>query len=146
MHQIVYISEATTPVSETLLLEYLHHWGESNARAGVTGILLYSQQEHRFMQLIEGEQAIIQQLFNKIEQDIRHGSVLKLADGPIAQRHFSAWLMGFPVVSAAAFKQLAGYLNPTGPAFKRALATTHDDLVRALLASFVTEHALVRLP
>jgi len=141
MHHIVYISTASLPVTELDLERFLRAWCHNNARDGVTGILLYSEDEGRFMQVIEGEKAAILTLFAKIERDYLHRNLVKLADGPIPRRNFTAWLMGFKVLTTAAFAQLAGYVDPTGPDFQVALATTHDALIRHLLDTFTTETA-----
>lgn len=139
MHHIVYISSATLPVSEAELEQFLQRWRVNNARYGVTGILLYSSDEGRFMQVIEGEKPAILSLFSKIERDYRHRDLLKLADGSIPKRNFTTWLMGFKVLSTAAFAQLAGYVDPTSPEFELALSSTHDVLIRHLLETFTSE-------
>lgn len=139
MYHIVYVSTATLPVTELELARFLQRWWANNARDGVTGILLYSEKEGRFMQVIEGEQAAIRTLFAQIERDYRHRDLIKLADGPIPARNFTAWLMGFKVLTTAAFAQLAGYVDPTSPDFQLALATTHDALIGHLLETFSAE-------
>lgn len=144
LHHIVYVSTATLPVTEADLARFLQRWSHHNARDGVTGLLLYAESDGRFMQVIEGEAAAIRTLFGHIEQDSRHRDLLKLADGPITRRHFTAWLMGFNVVSTAAFAQLAGYVEPGSAAFQHALATTPDALIRDLLNTFLARHASVR--
>ena len=146
MYHIVYISTATLPVNEADLERFLARWCVNNARDGVTGLLLYSSYEARFIQVIEGKKSDILALFAKIEKDPRHRDLLKLADGPIPHRHFTAWLMGFKVLTAAAFAQLAGYVDPTSPDFQRALTATPDILIRHLLESFAAEPALSRWP
>lgn len=139
MYHIVYVSSATVPVPEAELETLLARWRHNNARDGVTGILLYSESEARFMQVIEGEETVIRALFTKIKQDYRHRSILKLADGPITQRSFTSWLMGFRVLSATAFAQLAGYIDPDSPNFQQTLASTHDAFMQNLLALFASE-------
>jgi hypothetical protein len=137
MHHIVYLSTATVPLAEHDLQTLLQQFRANNARLGVTGILLYSD-DGRFMQVVEGEQATLRALYAKIQDDSRHRGLLTLADGPIARRHFSTWLMGFKVEGTAAFRQLAGYVDPESPAFRRAL-TTPDVLIRGLLETFASE-------
>jgi hypothetical protein len=138
MHHIVYISSATVPVAEAELRRLLTHCQCNNARNGVTGILLYSESNARFMQVIEGEKTVVQALFATIEQDFRHCGILKLADGPIPQRHFTSWFMGFRVLSAAAFVELAGYIAPHSAAFQQAVDSTHDAFMQKLLKAFAS--------
>jgi len=139
MYRIIYISQATVPVGEYELESFLRRWYHNNEQDGITGILLYSDSEARFMQLIEGEKTVIRALFHHIEQDSRHCHLLKLADGPIAQRSFSSWLMGFRVVTVEEFKELTGYIEPDTPLFQQVLAQTQEPLVRELLLYFSAE-------
>jgi hypothetical protein len=141
MYHIVYISSATAPVSEAELEAYLQRWRQNNERDGITGLLLYSQPEQRFMQLIEGEEEPLRRLFALILQDHRHRDLLKLADGPIAQRAFRDWLMGFEVLSTAAFTQLAGYVDPESAAFQQALQASQDELLHELLGQFLSQRS-----
>jgi len=141
MHQIVYVSTATVPVSEADLERLLQRWAQNNVRDGITGLLLYAESDGRFMQVIEGEEVVLRTLFALIEQDYRHRDLLKLADGPIARRHFTSWLMGFNVHSTAVFAQIPGYVEPGSAAFQQALATTSDALIRTLLDTFLARHA-----
>ncbi|MDF7815180.1 BLUF domain-containing protein [Hymenobacter sp. YC55] len=139
MYHIVYISKATLPVSETALGQMLTRWRANNERANVTGILLYSEHEQRFMQLIEGDPAELVPLFAMIEQDHRHRDLLKLADGLIPARAFTSWLMGFSVARVASFRQLAGYIDPHSAAFQQALQRSQDPLIHELLTTFFSE-------
>ena len=139
MYHVIYVSSATVPVAEADLERFLTRWQHNNALHGVTGILLYSEIEARFMQVIEGEQTVIQALFAKIKQDYRHHDILTLADGPISRRNFTAWLMGFRVLSATDFAQLAGYVNPDSTDFQRALADNRDAFMHHLLEAFAAD-------
>jgi len=141
MYRIIYISEATVPVGEYELESFLLRWRHNNERDGITGILLYSDSEGRFMQIIEGEKKAIQTLFHHIERDNRHCNLLKLADGPILQRSFCSWLMGFRVVSVKAFEELSGYIEPDTPLFQELLAQMQEPLLRELLLYFPTQPA-----
>jgi hypothetical protein len=142
MRHIVYTSTTALPVTETDLQWLLPHWRSNNARDGITGLLLYSEEEGRFMQVIEGEEPALRALFAHIERDYRHRDLLKLADGPIARRNFTTWTMGFKAIVPAVFAQVVGYIDPTSPGFAQALATTDDALIRHLLATFTPEAVL----
>ncbi|WP_262510240.1 BLUF domain-containing protein [Hymenobacter sediminis] len=135
------MSSATAPLTEAELEVLLQRWRQNNERDGITGLLLYSQPEQRFMQLIEGEEKPLRQLFALILKDHRHRNLLTLSDGPIPARAFQDWLMGFEVVSTAAFSQLAGYIDPQSAAFQHALRGSQDALIHDLLASFSSEQS-----
>ncbi|HEX8427944.1 BLUF domain-containing protein [Hymenobacter sp.] len=137
MHHIVYVSTAITPISDSYLQELLIRWRASNHRNDITGLLLYS--DGQFMQVIEGEAAPLRLLFENIKKDRLHRGLTKLADGPIPQRNFSSWLMGFHVLSPEKFTELAGYVAPNSHALERAFSTTHDAVMRNLFELFAEQ-------
>jgi hypothetical protein len=63
----------------------------NNARIGVTGALLYS--EGCFAQALEGPLDAVQQTFERIQRDPRHGDVVVLQAGHVAARLFGGWDM-----------------------------------------------------
>ena len=91
--QLVYTSSATHLFSEAELRELLRTSRINNARAGVTGMLLYKG--GTFLQVIEGPQQAIDTLYAKVCRDARHKSVIKLLSGPTLERQFGNWQMAF---------------------------------------------------
>ncbi|WP_051718966.1 BLUF domain-containing protein [Hymenobacter sp. IS2118] len=115
MHHLVYTSTATLPFAETELRQLLAHWRATNARLGLTGVLMYSEGD--IMQVLEGEQAQVQALFSRIAADARHRGVTKLADGPVPERAFADWSMRFRAVASSDFQQhLERLSGASGPA------------------------------
>ncbi|SNR95636.1 BLUF domain-containing protein [Hymenobacter mucosus] len=141
MHHIVYVSSATVPMPEAELEAYLQRWRANNERDNITGVLLYSQHEQRFMQLVEGQEEDLHRLLELIEKDQRHHNLLKLSDGPIPARAFRSWLMGFKVLDTAIFNQLTGYIDPESKAYQQALQGSQDELIHSLLAHFPSEQS-----
>ena len=90
---IIYASIANVNFDETKLIELLTKAREKNARLNVTGMLLYC--DYNFFQVIEGEELIIQTLFENIKNDPRHKNVTKIVEEPIQLRSFAKWTMGF---------------------------------------------------
>jgi len=64
-----------------------------NAADGITGMLLY--QAGSFFQVLEGDRAVVEALFEKIAVDKRHARVTKLILESISERDFAAWTMGY---------------------------------------------------
>jgi hypothetical protein len=110
MHQIIYMSRVTAALSPSDLVLLLERARQRNEQAGITGALVYGQ--HQFMQVLEGEQPIITQLYNRILHDARHVAVFKLADKAIAERTFTTWSMAFRELTPGEFTALAGYHSP----------------------------------
>ncbi|SET06555.1 BLUF domain-containing protein [Hymenobacter actinosclerus] len=137
MHHIVYSSQVVGELSEGLLREMLVQFRTKNRQADITGILLYC--DGQVLQVLEGERAVIEQLYGQIERDWRHSGVVKLADGPVSWREFPEWSMAFAVASPATFASLAGYCNPDNPWQPRNEA---GRLVRELIREFIQQAQL----
>jgi len=93
MLQIIYASSAVTTFSELELGQLLMLARKNNKRLGVTGMLLYH--DASFLQVIEGEAAVLQTLFERIGGDQRHSSVVTLLRRQVEEPHFGDWSMGF---------------------------------------------------
>lgn len=93
MYYLIYRSIATGQPDEASLLKLLNLARDANAALGITGMLLY--QNGRYMQMLEGEEAVVRALFDRIARDSRHEVVKIVASGPMARRHFDDWSMGF---------------------------------------------------
>lgn len=65
----------------------------NNPKLGVTGALLYSG--GYFCQVIEGPEDALEDLFETIQMDDRHGEVKVLQFEPIEERGFLNWDMAF---------------------------------------------------
>jgi Sensors of blue-light using FAD len=93
MNQVVYSSAALAPFSETQLTELLARARTKNERLGVSGMLLYHQGS--FLQVLEGDGAVLESLFSTISADKRHQRVVALLKREVDERHFGDWRMGF---------------------------------------------------
>jgi Sensors of blue-light using FAD len=93
MNQVVYSSAALAPLSETQLTELLARARTKNERLGVSGMLLYHQGS--FLQVLEGDGAVLESLFSTISADKRHQRVVALLKREVDERHFGDWRMGF---------------------------------------------------
>lgn len=115
VYQILYHSVAARPFTEDELHTLLKNARSFNARQGITGILLYS--DGRFVQLLEGAEQPVRQLYARIQQNPRHTQVVTVSEGPGPGRRFADWSMGFgrvagPEVAAALDTVLGQELAP----------------------------------
>ena len=121
MFFLVYVSAAVTWFSAAELHSLLAAARANNQRAGITGMLLYK--DGNFMQVLEGEEAAVRALQARIACDLRHRGMVVIASGPLQQRQFPDWTMGFADLSLVADSPLPeGYsefldLPFTDPAF-----------------------------
>jgi hypothetical protein len=107
LFHIVYVITATAPLSNDELRDLLKGSHERNARADVTGLLLYK--DCQFMQALEGEEATVIALFSKIARDSRHHHVIPLLHEPIAERQFPESLMAYRDLNQEAIQNMPGY-------------------------------------
>lgn len=104
---LVYLSSAKIPFSPTELEHILRGSRENNARLGVTGLLLY--EEGNIIQLLEGKEATVRELYQKIRQDSRHGGFIVLLEETVEAREFPDWSMAFRYVSELANPEAPGH-------------------------------------
>jgi hypothetical protein len=107
MRTTVYTSTATRHLTEDDLAELLRQCLRNNARVGLTGLLLY--RDGRFMQVLEGPDDAVRDVFAVIAADDRHSEVRLLLDEGITERAFPDWGMAFRTVDDATARQLDGY-------------------------------------
>lgn len=110
MIHIIYMSRAAQDMSDRDLQSMLDNYRHLNTERNITGILFYSN--GHIAQIMEGEAAVLEPLYEKISRDSRHTNVTKLAHKTIDHRSFAEWSMAFHPLEAAGFEQLKGFLMP----------------------------------
>ena len=91
--ELAYMSEARRPFSTMELSLLLRASRLRNARAGITGLLLYA--DRSFLQVLEGPRDVVTKTFAKIAGDERHRRVVHLFESEKQGRHFGDWSMSF---------------------------------------------------
>jgi hypothetical protein len=107
MINLIYASSAVKPLTEEDLLELLIKARSNNNKLGVTGMLLYKS--GNFLQVLEGEESVVQPLFDKIAEDTRHHQVTLIAKRPVSERHFAGWSMAFSNLNVINPEEVPGY-------------------------------------
>jgi hypothetical protein len=93
LYYILYTSTPVKKLNDEELTELLQIAREANVRFEVTGILVCLSES--YIQLIEGPEQCIKQLYENIKHDKRHWQVTALHKGPINSRFFPDWAMAF---------------------------------------------------
>ena len=91
--ELSYLSEAVSDMSFLGLMRLLESARAFNQSNGITGILLYDNQQ--FGQIIEGERANIMKVWKRIQEDKRHHRIELLEIREISERSFPDWLLRF---------------------------------------------------
>jgi hypothetical protein len=128
---LVYVSFATHDMSDEELQELLKIAREKNSALAVTGMLLY--RDRYFIQALEGEEAVVDTLYEKIKQDPRHMSALIVMKTNIKDRSFEQWSMGFNKVDTHEVKGFTDFLDTP---FEHAYFEEHPTRAVALLEQF----------
>ncbi len=90
---IAYASRATEPFDHARLVELLTESRANNERDGITGMLVYADPD--FIQILEGPDAAVRELLERIGGDPRHTDVRILLDERVSERKYSTWSMGY---------------------------------------------------
>ena len=90
---LVYISKAKYTFSEKELEELLDKARKNNKPLGITGLLIYAG--NRFLQVLEGDPVVVNDLVEKIKKDPRHSHLVVVSSELTEKRHFADWSMGF---------------------------------------------------
>lgn len=91
-YQLVYKSTRKPNCDETEIQNILDSCKRNNPSKDITGVLLHS--ENHFIQYLEGSKEIIN-LYDLIKEDTRHKNAVLLSYGPLKERVFPAWHMGY---------------------------------------------------
>lgn len=130
---LAYTSVATHHMMHDELLTLLNSARSANQRQGITGMLLYM--DECFFQVLEGEEQLVDNLYEKICLDERNHHVVKLIREPITTRSLTEWTMSYEHVTRedmASATGLTDYLDQDHPGFN-GMATGR---ARQLIESF----------
>lgn len=138
MIQISYVSQSKAPMSAEQLLGLLLQFRENNEKRGVTGMLLYGNRT--FLQVIEGEDAVIDELFTRIQQDPRHANIQLLSRRPIETREYADWSMGFERVTKERLDRIKGLKDFSANDFNFDYLAGNEPVVASLMEHFREPH------
>lgn len=134
MRYVVYVSAAARLMSEGELISLLEVCRERNEAEGLTGMLLYK--DGSFMQALEGEAGPLERTCDRIRRDPRHGGLVFLRDGEIAERSFAGWAMGFRSVDSDELEKVPGFARLSGETFTSPAITSKPHKAVRLLQTF----------
>ena len=133
LHCLIYTSIASQKMTDEDLKAILEKARPHNCQLQITGMLLY--QDPFFMQILEGEEDIIQQQFERIAKDSRHHKVSIIYKKSIDERNFSDWTMGFNKIST----QHIEYAESLNTLYDSGSFTNQSKFVLKLLEMFKNE-------
>lgn len=141
LYSLAYISkntiEGTTEQIQQEIKRILDVAHKNNPSLGVTGALLYSG--GYFCQVIEGEEDALEELYENIQMDDRHGEVTVLHFEEIESRSFGEWSMALAGIEDHMRFDIEGILDSKD---KIKMEETGKNLVNTL-EQMISEHQKV---
>lgn len=121
MKYIVYVSQAVKPFKSKDLGALLTHSRKRNTADGITGLLVYRYNADygrgNFLQVLEGPEAELDDVWNRISSDSRHHTIVAIEEGSIESRMFGEWSMGFKNIEAGDLADIDGFADMGSDAF-----------------------------
>ena len=93
MLRLLYVSSAARSITNEDLSAIVDKARSNNPQLGITGMLLYI--DGNFLQVLEGPEPQVRELFRNIERDRRHKGVILLVQEAADERAFPDWSMGY---------------------------------------------------
>ena len=129
----VYASSAVQLFAPEELRALLETSRRNNAALGISGMLLYK--DGNFLQVLEGREAAVLQLADKISHDPRHRGIITLMQGFESEYQFPEWSMGFCDLRSDEATTMPGYSAFLESSFHpKALAADPTSAQRLLLS------------
>lgn len=134
---ITYFSTAVESTTERNIVDIVEFSRTKNARLGITGVLLYVN--GHIVQVLEGQQAAVEDLYKSIQADPRHTNVQTVISHPIAQRLFSHWYMGYETITTQQYEEVQDILA-ADPRQVTSADTDQPVILRMLQRFFQVNH------
>jgi len=134
MLRIIYLSSSAEYLNSEEIKSLLSRCREKNLINDITGLLLYADGD--FLQVIEGPNVAMLDLFESIKKDSRHKGIVTIANNEIDKRHFPKWNMGFYNFHYEELRKIKGYENIS----RETLSNISDKMALAFIDSFIASH------
>jgi hypothetical protein len=131
---LIYVSCALAELGSEELTHILESSVRHNTPQQVTGALLYLNGS--FMQVLEGEEAAVDETYSRIRQDPRHTGLILIERAPIKARSFGSWSMGFKRLGAPDVAAHPAYFALVGEGFDAAVIGARKGLALEMLTRF----------
>jgi Sensors of blue-light using FAD len=113
MKSILYVSVADPELVSDDIYQLVGNAQQRNLTDNISGVMLYNGSN--FLQLIEGEDGIIDDCFARIVGDPRHSGVITLRNELSTVREFPLWAMRYSLVEQPAEATLAAVREAGAP-------------------------------
>jgi hypothetical protein len=133
MRQLLYVSSTARDIAPADLDAILAASRANNALLDITGLLLHI--DGGFLQILEGDELAVREVYHRISADRRHWNTHVLLDRELAVRAFAGWSMGFETPRADD-PETAGMFGVTREAILGRLSPGAGKVVAVMLETF----------
>jgi hypothetical protein len=123
MEFLVYRSRALVAPGSVEADRIVAESARNNARAGLTGFLHH--EPGLFVQYVEGRAEVVEAAWRRILADPRHDNATMIGMGPVRQRFFGGWALGYSDDGVARF---ADFLEEAAGKLCADAATPHETI------------------
>ncbi|BBN83688.1 hypothetical protein PA25_36730 [Pseudoalteromonas sp. A25] len=134
MIHLIYISSATRWLTDEELTQLLSQARVNNDKKNITGMLLYDNAT--FIQVLEGDEKDVHEVYHKIAQDPRNTGLVKLVEKTIETRDFPDWSMGFKNLQSCLSHPIPGFVDIFNGKLNKEIAKRNHVSVERLMKSF----------
>lgn len=106
LFHLVYLSSTRQGFGRPQLRVLLERSREKNLSLGITGLLLHH--DGKLLQVLEGEERVVRNLFDVIQADARHFGCTSLLEEGIPARQYPQWAMAFRDLGMSDLPSFAG--------------------------------------
>ena len=110
IYQLLYVSQESSPLSDSDYESILRVSRKNNARDNITGFLACLP-NGAILQMLEGEKTAVQQKYQHIAKDTRHKDSKVVFESNCDERQFFGWAMGFRKVSDSEAAKIPGFVD-----------------------------------
>jgi hypothetical protein len=135
--EVIYVSNAAPSLSDDDIREIVESSYRRNVLRNITGIMLYSRR--RFLQVLEGEESVVEHTLARSLEDARHHGIQILAKSAIAERIFIGWSIGIRDLHAPDAPTWPGYVSFFAQGFDAESITARPGPALDILKAFSEE-------
>jgi hypothetical protein len=110
MNYLIYVSTSSRLLNSDDLGQILLEGRKNFTNRGITGMMLYSN--GTIFQALEGEEEVLDDLFDGMQYDGIQKSLIKLKTGKESNRTFSDWSVGFKASCTDMVTRVTGFIDP----------------------------------
>jgi argininosuccinate lyase len=115
LYYLLYVGVARNDFSYGDLEGLLQQARSRNEHLGITGKLLHC--EGTFIQLLEGSESAVEEVFSAIEKDQRLVALKTITIGTAQERHYEHWSMAYSDISIEEINQFENCRHPDVAAY-----------------------------